>query len=82
MMKNSGSYVIVEAMIRENQIRLSELETWVNSLERIGLITSREHKALLQLAKKILPKPQAASSLEGGLVLKLRRAAQQFLSTE
>ena len=56
MMEYSGSYVIVETMIRQNKLMLSELEQLVNSLICRGLITTKEQKALLHLAKKRLPK--------------------------
>ena len=52
----SGSYVIVEAMIRQNQVMLSELQQLVDSLNRRGLISTKEQQALLNLARKILPK--------------------------
>lgn len=54
-MQISGSYVIVETMIRQNKVVLSEVKQLVNSLERKGLITRTEQKALLQLAMKTLP---------------------------
>jgi hypothetical protein len=52
----SGSYIIVESMIRQNMVMFSELEELVDSLGRRGLLSRREQKALLVLAKKILPK--------------------------
>jgi hypothetical protein len=55
-MEFSGSYVIVESMIRQNKIVLSELEQLVNSLTRRGLITTKEQQSLLLLARKVLPK--------------------------
>jgi len=55
-MEYSGSYVIVESMIRQNKIVLSELEQLVNSLTRRGLISTEEQQALLHLARKVLPK--------------------------
>ena len=55
-MENSGSYVIVESMIRQNKIVLSELEQLVNSLTRRGLISTKEQQSLLLLARKVLPK--------------------------
>jgi hypothetical protein len=54
----SGSYVIVESMIRQNQVMLSELQQLVDSLNRRGLISTKEQQALLNLATKILPKPR------------------------
>lgn len=55
-MQFSGSYVIVESMIRQNQVMFSELEQLVNSLSRRGLISIKEQQALLTLARKVLPK--------------------------
>ena len=55
-MEYSGSYVIVESMIRQNKVMFSELEQLVNSLIRRGLIDIKEQQALLHLARKILPK--------------------------
>ena len=55
-MKASGSYVVVETMIRQNKIMLFELKHLVDSLERRGLITPPEHRSLLQLGEKVLPK--------------------------
>ncbi|HSL44794.1 MAG TPA: hypothetical protein VK897_15265 [Anaerolineales bacterium] len=55
-MQTSGSYIVVETMIRQNKVMFSELEQLVSSLEKKGLITRLEQKALLQLAMKLLPK--------------------------
>ena len=55
-MNASGSYVIVEYMIREQKVMLFELRHLVESLERRGLITPGEHQALLRLGSKLLPK--------------------------
>ena len=55
-MQPSGSYVVVESMIRQQQVRLFELKELVESLERRGLISSSEQKSLLQLARRVLPK--------------------------
>ena len=52
----SGSYVIVESMIRQNKVIFSELEQLVISLSRRGLISTKEQQDLLRLARKILPK--------------------------
>lgn len=60
-MAYSGSYIIVESMIRQNKVMFSELERLVDSLNRRGLINIKEQKALLVLAKKVLPKPLADS---------------------
>jgi hypothetical protein len=54
-MQTSGSYLIVESMIRQNKVMFFELEHLVASLERRGLITAVEQKALLKLARRILP---------------------------
>ncbi len=55
-MQTSGSYLVVETMIRQNKVMLSELEQLVSSLEKKGLITTTEQKALVQLARKLLSK--------------------------
>ena len=55
-MNASGSYVVIEFMIREKKVILFELKYLVESLERRGLITPREHKALLRLGNKLLSK--------------------------
>jgi len=55
-MQTSGSYVLVESMIRQNKIMLFEVKHLVASLERRGLLTPAEHNMLLQLASKVLPK--------------------------
>ena len=55
-MQFSGSYVIVESMIRQNKVVFSELEQLVISLSRRGLISTKEQQDLLRLARKILPK--------------------------
>jgi hypothetical protein len=55
-MHASGSYVVVEFMIREKKIMLFELKHLVDSLERRGLITPREQQALLRLGDRLLPK--------------------------
>jgi hypothetical protein len=55
-MQTSGSYLVVETMIRQNKVVLSELEQLVSSLEKKGLITSTEQRALIQLAIKLQPK--------------------------
>ena len=56
MMQFSGSYVIVETMIRQNKMGFSELEQLVDSLSRRGLISTSEQQHLLNLARKVLPK--------------------------
>jgi hypothetical protein len=55
-MNASGSYVVVEDMIRQKKVMPIELKHLVASLERKGLITPREHRSLLQLGSKLLPK--------------------------
>ena len=55
-MQFSGSYVIVESMIRQNKVVFSELEQLVISLSRRGLISTKEQQDLLRLARKVLPK--------------------------
>lgn len=60
-MEYSGSYVIVESMIRQHKVMFSELEQLVDSLGRKGLITAKEQKALVHLAKKLLSKPSRDS---------------------
>jgi hypothetical protein len=60
-MKASGSYVVVETMIRQNKIVLTELRRLVESLERRGLITPPEHRSLLQLGEKILTRLPVAA---------------------
>ena len=56
-MNASGSYVVVEFMIRERKVMLFELKHLVDSLEHRGLITQQEQQALLRLGNKLLPKP-------------------------
>ena len=55
-MNASGSYVVVEFMIRERKVMLFELDHLVDSLARQGLITQKEQQALLRLGNKLLPK--------------------------
>jgi hypothetical protein len=55
-MQYSGSYVIVESMIRQNKVILAEVEQLVYTLGRRGLLDRKEQKALLLLARKVLPK--------------------------
>ena len=61
-MKTSGSYVVVETMIRQNKIMMFELRHLVASLERIGLITPPEHRSLLQMGEKLLRKLPAEAT--------------------
>ena len=55
-MRATGSYVVVESMIRQKKVMLIELKHLVASLARRGLITPSEHEALLRLGQRILPK--------------------------
>jgi hypothetical protein len=55
-MNTSGSYVVVEYMIRQKKVMHFELKQMVESLQRRGLITPGEHQALLRLGNKLLPK--------------------------
>ena len=63
-MNASGSYVVVEFMIRQKKIMMFELKQMVESLERRGLITPSEGQALVRLGNRLLPKlpPDPASS--------------------
>ena len=51
-MESSSTYVALDAMIRQGWIWLNfpEFEKLLDLLEQRGLITSAEHKALLDLA--------------------------------
>lgn len=49
----SDSYIVVEKMIHLGELMNSELEHLLDVLERQELITPAEHKALLELAKKL-----------------------------
>ena len=55
-MNTSGSYVVVEYMIRQKKMMRGELKQLVESLERRGLITPSENRALLKLGNRLLPK--------------------------
>jgi hypothetical protein len=55
-MNASGSYVVVEFMIRQKKVMLFELKHLVESLERRGLITPDEQQSLLRLGNRLLPK--------------------------
>ena len=55
-MQVSGSYVVVEYMIHQKKVMLFELRHLVESLERRGLITTKELQALLKLGQRHLPK--------------------------
>lgn len=49
----SDSYLVVEKMIQAGEISRSELESLLDSLEEQQLITTSEHKSLLELAWQI-----------------------------
>jgi hypothetical protein len=55
-MNASGSYVVVEYMIRQKKVMHFELKHLVETLEQRGLITLGEQQALLKLGNKLLPK--------------------------
>ena len=55
-MNASGSYVVVEYMIRQKKVMRVELKHLVDTLEGRGLITPGEHRALLNLGNRLLPK--------------------------
>ena len=48
--QKSDSYIAVEKMIRLREIRLSDLEHLLDTLQRKQRITTLEHEALLELA--------------------------------
>jgi hypothetical protein len=52
-MTASDSYIVVEKMIRLGEIVMSELVSLLDTLQEQGLITPKEHKALLELAKRL-----------------------------
>jgi hypothetical protein len=52
-MDTSDSYIVVEKMLRLGELMFTELEHLLDVLEGQELITSSEHKALLELAKKL-----------------------------
>ena len=52
-MDTSDSYLVVERMIQHGQISVSELESLLHSLKEQQLITTVEHKSLLEPAAKI-----------------------------
>jgi hypothetical protein len=55
-MNVSGSYMVVEHMIRQKKVLRFELKHLVESFERRGLITPRERQILIWLGNKLLPK--------------------------
>lgn len=52
-MEPSDSYLVIERMIQQGEISLSELENLLYSLEEQQLITTAEQQSLLELAAKI-----------------------------
>lgn len=52
-MDTSDSYIVVEKMLRLGELMFTELEHLLDVLEGQELITPSEHKALLELAKKL-----------------------------
>lgn len=54
-MENSASYVAIEAMLQTGWIIMSfaELKDHLDLLESKGLISTSEHQALLELARKL-----------------------------
>jgi hypothetical protein len=52
-MDESDSYIVVERMLLRGEIRLSELRPLLDSLEGQGQISHDEHKALLELARRL-----------------------------
>ena len=52
-MDASDSYLVVERMIQQGEISLSELESLLHSLKEQQLITNAGHKSLFELAVTI-----------------------------
>jgi hypothetical protein len=52
-MEHSPSFLVVERMIRQGEITLSELEPLLDSLEAQGQISSDEHQSLLRMAREL-----------------------------
>ena len=52
-MGTSDSYIVREQMIRLGEVLMSELKHLLDALETQELISSSEHKALLELAEKL-----------------------------
>ncbi|HEY3474028.1 MAG TPA: hypothetical protein VGK56_05415 [Anaerolineales bacterium] len=52
-METSDSYIVLERMIRQGEIAISELEPLLDSLEDQGQISSEEHESLLKLAREL-----------------------------
>jgi hypothetical protein len=55
-METSDHYIVVEKMIRQGDVLMSELEHVLNSLEEQELITPSEHQTLLKLAEALSTK--------------------------
>lgn len=51
-MEDSDSYLVMERMIRQREIELSELGNLLLTLEQQGQITPEEHQTLLALAEE------------------------------
>jgi hypothetical protein len=52
-MDRSDHYIVVERMIRRDEMSMSELRHLLDSLEEQEQITTAEHQALLDLAKEL-----------------------------
>jgi hypothetical protein len=54
-MENSSSYVAIEAMIQQGWVSMSfpELEKYLETFEKKGLLTPSERNALLDLARRL-----------------------------
>ena len=54
-MEKSMTYVVVELMLQQGWIMVSpsELDKYLEEFEKKGLITTTEHKVLLELARKM-----------------------------
>lgn len=52
-MDTSDHYIVLERMIRLDEVSTSELEHLLNSLEEQGRITPAEHRALLELGEEL-----------------------------
>ena len=60
-MDASDHYIVVERMIRRDEVSMSELQHLLHSLEEQGEISPAEHQALLELAADLSrdkPTPQ------------------------
>lgn len=52
-METSDSYIVLERMIRQGEITISELEPLLDYLEAQGQISGEEHESLLRLAREL-----------------------------